>query len=96
MSLLRKIVCVVLVLPESKLVRIIPAKKKTTTSKPLELLHLDLFGPSHYDTLCGGKFKLVIVDDFTRYTWVFLLKSKDETYKVFVPFARKFNALMKR
>ncbi|KAK1650224.1 hypothetical protein QYE76_068029 [Lolium multiflorum] len=65
-----------------------PIKSIVTTSRPLELLHLDLFGPSHYDTL-GGKYGLVIVDDYSRYSWVFLLKSKDETYREFITFAKK-------
>ncbi|KAK1686212.1 hypothetical protein QYE76_047060 [Lolium multiflorum] len=52
-----------------------PIKSIVTTSRPLELLHLDLFGPSHYDTLGGSKYGLVIVDDYSRYSWVFLLKS---------------------
>ncbi|KAM0872543.1 hypothetical protein ACQ4PT_038661 [Festuca glaucescens] len=66
-----------------------PIKSIITTSRPLELLHLDLFGPSHYDTLGGSKYGLVIVDDYSRYSWVFLLKSKDETYKEFIIFAKK-------
>ena len=41
-----------------------PIKSIITTSRPLELLHLDLFGPSHYDTLGGRKYGLVIVDDY--------------------------------
>ncbi|KAK1683523.1 hypothetical protein QYE76_044371 [Lolium multiflorum] len=55
-----------------------PIKSIVTTSRPLELLHLDLFGPSHYDTLGGSK-----------YSWVFLLKSKDETHREFITFAKK-------
>ncbi|KAK1667607.1 hypothetical protein QYE76_055766 [Lolium multiflorum] len=66
-----------------------PIKSIVTTSKPLELLHLDLFGPSHYDTLGGSKYGLVIVDDYSRYSWVFLLKSKDETHREFIIFAKK-------
>ncbi|KAK1612620.1 hypothetical protein QYE76_036293 [Lolium multiflorum] len=66
-----------------------PIKSIVTTSRPLELLHLDLFGPSHYDTLGGSKYGLVIVDDYSRYSWVFLLKSKDETYREFITFAKK-------
>ena len=50
---------------------------------------MDLFGPSHYDSLGGSKFGLVIVDDYSRYTWVFLLKSKDETHKYFINFAKQ-------
>ncbi|KAK1644032.1 hypothetical protein QYE76_061837 [Lolium multiflorum] len=66
-----------------------PIKSIITTSRPLELLHLDLFGPSHYDTLGGSKYGLVIVDDYSRYSWVFLLKSKDETHREFITFAKK-------
>ncbi|KAK1684589.1 hypothetical protein QYE76_045437 [Lolium multiflorum] len=66
-----------------------PIKSIVTTSRPLELLHLDLFGPSHYDTLGGSKYGLVIVDDYSRYSWVFLLKSKDETHREFIVFAKK-------
>ncbi|KAK1680292.1 hypothetical protein QYE76_041140 [Lolium multiflorum] len=66
-----------------------PIKSIVTTSRPLELLHLDLFGPSHYDTLGGSKYGLVIVDDYSRYSWVFLLKSKDETHREFIIFAKK-------
>ncbi|KAK1607467.1 hypothetical protein QYE76_031140 [Lolium multiflorum] len=66
-----------------------PIKSIVTTSRPLELLHLDLFGPSHYDTLGGSKYGLVIVDDYSRYSWVFLLKSKDETHREFINFAKK-------
>ncbi|KAK1682427.1 hypothetical protein QYE76_043275 [Lolium multiflorum] len=66
-----------------------PIKSIVTTSRPLELLHLDLFGPSHYDTLGGSKYGLVIVDDYSRYSWVFLIKSKDETHREFITFAKK-------
>ncbi|KAK1650330.1 hypothetical protein QYE76_068135 [Lolium multiflorum] len=66
-----------------------PIKSIVTTSRPLEILHLDLFGPSHYDTLGGSKYGLVIVDDYSRYSWVFLLKSKDETHREFITFAKK-------
>ncbi|KAK1615920.1 hypothetical protein QYE76_021437 [Lolium multiflorum] len=66
-----------------------PTKSIVSTSRPLELLHLDLFGPSHYDTLGGSKYGMVIVDDYSRYSWVFLVKSKDETYREFIIFAKK-------
>jgi hypothetical protein len=44
-----------------------------TTSRPLELLHMDLFGPVAYLSIGGSKYVLVIVDDFSRFTWVFFL-----------------------
>jgi hypothetical protein len=50
-----------------------------TTSRPLELLHMDLFGPIAYLSIGGSKYGLVIVDDFSRFTWVFFLQDKLET-----------------
>ena len=46
------------------------------TSRPLELLHIDLISPARVQSLGGKKYILVVVDDFTRYTWVVLLKDK--------------------
>ena len=60
-----------------------------TTTRPLELLHLDLFGPPSYDSLGGRRYCLVIVDDYTRYTWVLFLKTKDETQETFISFAKE-------
>ena len=45
------------------------------TSKPLELLHLDLMGPTRTESLGGKRYIMVAVDDFTRYSWVILLQS---------------------
>jgi hypothetical protein len=44
-----------------------PAKSIMTTTEPLELLHMDLFGPTAYKSFGGNTYGLVIVDDFTRY-----------------------------
>jgi transposase InsO family protein len=67
-----------------------PSKSIISTSRPLELLHLDLFGPTTYDdTLGGRRFRLVIIDDYSRYTWVFLLKSKDENHMEFIKWAKQ-------
>jgi hypothetical protein len=40
------------------------SKNMMTTSRPLELLHMDLFGPVAYLGIGGSKYGLVIVDDF--------------------------------
>ena len=60
-----------------------------TTLWPLELIHLDLFGPPTYDNFGGRRYCLVIIDDFTRYTWVFFLKTEDETQETFINFAKE-------
>ena len=54
-------------------------KNIMTTRRPLKLLHMDLFGPNSYKSLGGNSFGLVIVDDFSRFTWVFFLDDKSVT-----------------
>ncbi|WVZ52304.1 hypothetical protein U9M48_003377, partial [Paspalum notatum var. saurae] len=63
-----------------------PAKNIITTSRPLELLHMDLFGPVAYISIGGNKYGLVIVDDYSRFTWVFFLSDKGETQEVLKKF----------
>jgi transposase InsO family protein len=44
-----------------------------TTERLLELLHMDLFDPIVYISIGGSKYCLVILDDYSHFTWVFLL-----------------------
>ena len=66
-----------------------PAKNIVSTSRPLELLHMDLFGPNAYISIGGNKYGFVIVDDYSRFTWVFFLRDKSEAQVVFKKFARR-------
>jgi IS30 family transposase len=52
----------------------------------LELLHIDLFGPVKTASVNGKKYGLVIVDDYSRWTWVKFLRSKDESHLIFYIF----------
>jgi hypothetical protein len=61
------------------------AHKKTSgihTSRNLELLHMDLMGPARTASLCGRRYILVIVDNFSRYTWVIPLREKSDAFDV--------------
>ena len=53
-----------------------PGTQTSATSRPLELLHLDFMGPTRTKSIGGKRCIMVVVDDFTRYTWVILLRSK--------------------
>ena len=48
------------------------------TSRCLELLHVNLMGPTRTESLGGKRYIMVIVDDFSRYTWVEFLREKLE------------------
>ena len=53
----------------------------SATSSLLELLHLDLMGPTRTESFEGKRYIMVVVDDFTRYIWVILLKSNSDALK---------------
>uniref|UniRef100_A0A2N9FWE2 Integrase catalytic domain-containing protein n=1 Tax=Fagus sylvatica TaxID=28930 RepID=A0A2N9FWE2_FAGSY len=62
-----------------------PISNKTVTS-PFELIHADLWGPAPVTASNGFRFYLVFVDEFTKFTWVYLLKHKSDTFQVFTQF----------
>jgi hypothetical protein len=66
------------------------SKNVISTSRPLQLLHMDLFGPSRTMSLGGSYYALVIVDDFSRFTWTIFLSHKNEAFSVFKRLARVF------
>ncbi|KAJ9547336.1 LOW QUALITY PROTEIN: hypothetical protein OSB04_019879 [Centaurea solstitialis] len=55
------------------------SKEVNTISSPLQLLHMDLFGPTNVMSIGKKSYCLVIVDDYSRFTWVYFLRTKDET-----------------
>nr|GEV07769.1 retrovirus-related Pol polyprotein from transposon TNT 1-94 [Tanacetum cinerariifolium] len=65
-------------------------QSKTTPSSKrlLQLLHMDLCGPMRISSINGKKYVLVIVDDYSKYTWTHFLWSKDETPEVLTDFLR--------
>nr|GEX59106.1 retrovirus-related Pol polyprotein from transposon TNT 1-94 [Tanacetum cinerariifolium] len=55
------------------------SKLVNSVSKPLHTLHMDLFGPTSVSSISHKWYCLVVTDDFSRFTWTFFLKTKDET-----------------
>nr|GEV24287.1 DNA helicase [Tanacetum cinerariifolium] len=65
------------------------SKKAFALNKPLYLLHMDLCGPMRVESINVKRYVLVVVDDYSRYTWVFFLHSKDEASDVIIFFIKK-------
>ncbi|GJR56482.1 putative ribonuclease H-like domain-containing protein [Tanacetum coccineum] len=65
------------------------AKSVSSISQPLQLLHMDLFGPTSVRSLNHKTYCLVITDDFSRFSWVFFLRTNDETSGILKDFIRK-------
>jgi transposase InsO family protein len=76
------------------------AKNIMTTTRLLEILHMNLFGPIAYISIGGNKCDLVIIDDYSHFTWVFFLQDKGETQEVLKKFMKRaqneFEAKVKR
>nr|GEY33762.1 hypothetical protein [Tanacetum cinerariifolium] len=67
----------------SKVKRAHSSQKAVLSSKGRQnLLHMDLCGPMRVASINGKKYILVIIDDYSRYTWTLFLRSKDETPEV--------------
>nr|GEU75822.1 putative ribonuclease H-like domain-containing protein [Tanacetum cinerariifolium] len=72
-----------------------PCKSKTenSISLPLHLLHMDLFGLTFVKSLMKKMYCLVVTDDYSRFTWVFFLASKDETSAILKKFITRIEKL---
>ena len=55
-----------------------PKVNVVATSRSLELLHVDLMGPTRMECMGGKRYIMVVVDDFSRYSWVEFLREKSE------------------
>jgi hypothetical protein len=53
------------------------------------MLHMDFFGPVAYINIGGNKYGLVIINDYSHFTWVFFLQDKSETHEVLKKFLRR-------
>jgi hypothetical protein len=57
----------------------------------VQLLHMDTVGPSRVRSMGGKWYVLVIIDDYSRYSWVFILESKDEVFEHFQSLTLRLN-----
>ena len=92
-------ICNCPICPISKQTRFSFPVHHTVTIQPFQLVHMDVWGPYKHDTYNGNKYFLTLVDDFSRMTWVFLLKYKSDCLlhlKVFVNLIQnQFNTTIK-
>nr|GEX06775.1 hypothetical protein [Tanacetum cinerariifolium] len=71
-----------------------PPKLVPNSRQRLHLLHMDLCGPMRIASINGKRYVLVIVDDYSRYTWVLFLISKDEAPAVIITFLKRIMVLL--
>jgi hypothetical protein len=62
------------------------SNNSTSIEKPLQLVHMDLCGPSRQEGTGKEKYFMLIIDDYSRLTWVSFLKEKAEAFEKFIIF----------
>ncbi|GJS63508.1 putative ribonuclease H-like domain-containing protein [Tanacetum coccineum] len=70
------------------------SKIQNSITQPLFMLHMDLFGPTFMSSLMNKKYCLVVTDDYSRFTWVFFLTTKDETSGILKSFITEIENLV--
>ncbi|GJS95701.1 retrovirus-related pol polyprotein from transposon TNT 1-94 [Tanacetum coccineum] len=70
-------------------------KSEDTNNEKLYLLHMDLYGPMRVASVNGKKYILIIVDDYSRFTWVKCLRSKDEAPDFIIKFLKMIQVRLK-
>ncbi|GJR79434.1 putative ribonuclease H-like domain-containing protein [Tanacetum coccineum] len=70
------------------------SKIQNYITQHLFMLHMDLFGPTFVSSLMNKKYCLVVTDDYSRFTWVFFLATKDETSGILKSFITEIENLV--
>lgn len=66
----------------------------SSSSRPLELIHTDLWGPAPNASLSHRRYYAIFVDDYSRYSWIYFLSHKSDFHKIFVSFHKMVENLI--
>jgi hypothetical protein len=61
---------------------------ESIASATFDLIHSDVWGPSSIPTVGGSRYFVIFVDDFSRYTWIYLMKNRSEVLTIYRDFAK--------
>ena len=76
-----------------------PKRLDPRTKSPFELVHTDVWGPSRSTSALGFRYFVTFIDDYSRCTWLFLMKTRVELFSIFQKFhteiRTEFNTLIR-
>jgi Integrase core domain len=72
----------------------LPFSSSVISTTPLELVHSDVWGPAPLISHNGFRYYVLFIDDYTRFTWIYFMKSKDESVHVFSLFKSQIENLL--
>ena len=63
-----------------------PKRLNPRTKSPFQLVHIDVWGPSQSTSTLGFRYFVTFIDDYSRWTWLFLMKTRVELFSIFQKF----------
>ncbi|KAJ9557063.1 hypothetical protein OSB04_011677 [Centaurea solstitialis] len=73
-----------------------PPRMDTNCQSPLDMIHMDLCGHMRVESLARKKYMLVLVDEFSRFTWLEFLRDKSEAAERIIAFIKRTQVLLGR
>ncbi|KAJ9538151.1 hypothetical protein OSB04_030884, partial [Centaurea solstitialis] len=73
-----------------------PPRMDTNSKSPLDMIHMDLCGPTRTESLARKKYILVLVDEFSRFTWLEFLRAKSDAADRIIAFIKRIQVLLGR
>ncbi|KAJ9541902.1 hypothetical protein OSB04_028408 [Centaurea solstitialis] len=70
------------------------SKTESSCQSPLEMIHMDLCGPMRIQSISGKKYILVMVVEYSRYTWLEFLRMKSEAPELIIKFIKRIQVLL--
>ena len=71
-------------------------KSDSISSAPFDLIHSDVWGPSPHNTMGGSRYFVIFIDDYTRFTWLYLMKNRSELPQIYFNFAKMIQTQFSR
>ncbi|KAK4406722.1 Retrovirus-related Pol polyprotein from transposon RE2 [Sesamum angolense] len=63
-----------------------PPRVEKRSSSPFTLVHSDIWGPCRFESLRGFRYFITFIDDYSRMTWVYLLKDRSQVPTIITSF----------
>ncbi|KAJ9544926.1 hypothetical protein OSB04_024633 [Centaurea solstitialis] len=73
-----------------------PPRMDTDSKSPIDMIHMDLCGPTRTESLARKKYMLVLVDEFSRFTWLEFLRAKSDAADRIIAFIKRIQVLLGR